>query len=166
MQDTVRPSRSKRQRTSSLRNPLRAIRKAQFLPPPRRAPPRGSSSGTRGSAASGAPVLGRRRGGLCRSRGLPGLGPRREPGRRGFAVGRRDVAPLHARELPALLDQLQELRQAHRGGGCGRGRGVRARAAPTAGPLHAGPLSLTRVRSKRFRVGWVQPPSEGMKGGS
>lgn len=91
-----------------------------------------------GSAASGAPGLGRRRAGLGRFPGLPGLGPPREPGRRGFAVGRLDVAPLHSRELPALQNQLLELRQAHRGGGCLRRRGARARAAPTAGPLHSG----------------------------
>lgn len=104
---------------------------------------------------------GGRRGGLGRSRGLPWLGPPREPGRRRFAVGRRDVALLHARELPALLNQLQELRQAHRGGGCILRRRAGARAAPTARLLHARPLSPTRVR---FRVGWVQPPSEEMEG--
>lgn len=61
------------------------------------------------------PGLERRRGGLHRARCLPGLGPPWELGRRGFALGRRDVAPFQARELPALLDQLQELRKGHRG---------------------------------------------------
>lgn len=63
------------------------------------------------------PALGRRCWGLGRVGGLPGLGPPREPGRRGFAMGRRDLALFQARELPALLHQLQELRQGHRGRG-------------------------------------------------
>lgn len=64
-----------------------------------------------------APGLEGRHGVVGGARGLPGLGPPREPGRRGFAEGRHDVAPLQAGEPPALLDQLQELRQGHRSRG-------------------------------------------------
>ncbi|KAL4675810.1 hypothetical protein H8959_009955 [Pygathrix nigripes] len=88
---------------------------------------------------------GRRRKGLSQCRGLPGLGPPREPGRCGFAVYRRDVASLQTRELPALLDQLQELRQGNRARGRGRGAG-------TTRTLHVTSRSLTRLQFGEART--------------
>lgn len=82
-------------------------------------------------------LVGRLRGCLGGSCSLPGLGPPREPRRRGFAMGRRDVAPFQAGKLLALLDQLQELCQGHRGRGCLEGSGSWARPFPTAGRVHS-----------------------------
>lgn len=56
--------------------------------------------------ACGPGLAGRLRGCLGRACSLPGLGPPREPRRRGIAMGRRDVAPFQAGKLLALLDQL------------------------------------------------------------
>lgn len=43
---------------------------------------------------------------LGRAHILPGLGPPWQTGRGGFAMCRCEVAPLQAREILALLDQL------------------------------------------------------------
>lgn len=98
-----------------------------------------------------------------RACGLPGLGPPRELRHRGFAMGRRYAASFQAGKLLALLDQLQELCQGHRGRGCLGGSGSWARPFLTAGRIH-GQRAAPSVRGKQtLPGGWVQPLSEGVR---
>lgn len=116
------------------------------------------------AGACGPGLAGRLRGCLGRACGLPGLGPPREPRCRGFAMGRRYVASFQAGKLLALLDQLQELYQGHRGRGRLGGAGSWARPFLTAGRIHGQRAAAASAWGKQtLPGGWVQPLWEGTR---